>query len=47
LSAIKDEPLFKYIRDEPEFRKIVSDPEAKYLAEHERVRKWLEENKKL
>ncbi len=36
--------LFDSIRDEPEFQQIVADVEAKYLAEHERVRKWLEEN---
>ncbi len=30
--------------DEPEFQQIVRDVEAKYQAEHERVRKWLEEN---
>jgi molybdopterin converting factor small subunit len=32
------------IRDEPEFQQIVRDVEAKYEAEHERVRQWLEEN---
>jgi TolB-like protein len=40
---IKKDPLFDSIRDEPEFQQIVSDMEAKYQAEHERVRKWLEE----
>jgi tetratricopeptide (TPR) repeat protein len=40
---IKDDPLFNSIRNEPEFQQIVRDVEAKYLAEHERVRKWLEE----
>jgi tetratricopeptide (TPR) repeat protein len=40
----KDDPLFNSIRDEPEFQKIVRDVEAKYQAEHERVRQWLEEN---
>jgi len=40
---IKDDPLFDSIRDEPEFQQIVRDVEAKYQAEHERVRKWLEE----
>jgi TolB-like protein/Tfp pilus assembly protein PilF len=43
LSAIKDEPLFNPIRSEQEFQKIISDLEAKYQAEHERVRRWLEE----
>jgi len=32
------------IRTEPEFQQIVRDVEAKYQAEHERVRKWLDEN---
>jgi len=36
--------LFDSIRDEPEFQQIISDVEAKYQAEHERVKKWLEEN---
>ena len=39
----KNDPLFNSIRNEPEFRQIVRDVEAKYQAEHERVRKWLEE----
>ena len=41
---IQEEPLFNKIRDEREFQQIVHDVEAKYLAEHERVRKWLGEN---
>ncbi len=40
---IKIDPLFNSIRNEPEFQKIAKDIEAKYQAEHERVRKWLEE----
>jgi len=40
---IKNDPLFNNIRNEPEFQQIVKDVEAKYQAEHERVRKWLEE----
>ena len=43
VTLIKNDPLFDSIRDEPEFQQIVRDVEAKYLAEHERVRKWLEE----
>jgi TolB-like protein/Tfp pilus assembly protein PilF len=42
--SIKDDPLFDSIRDEPEFQQIVRDVESKFQAEHERVRKWLEEN---
>ena len=41
---INNDPLFDSIRDEPEFQQIVGDMEIKYQAEHERVRKWLEEN---
>ena len=43
LNIIKTDPLFDSIRDEPEFQQIVKDQETKYQAEHERVRKWLEE----
>jgi len=44
VTLIKDDPLFNSIRDESEFQQIVRDVEVKYQAEHERVRKWLEEN---
>jgi len=44
LALLKDSPLFDNIRDEPEFQQIVRDVEAKYQAEHDRVRQWLEEN---
>jgi tetratricopeptide (TPR) repeat protein len=40
---MKTDPLFNSIRNEPEFQQISKDIEAKYQAEHERVRKWLEE----
>jgi hypothetical protein len=40
---MKTDPLFNSIRNEPEFQQIVRYVEAKYQAEHERVRKWLEE----
>lgn len=43
VSLIKTDPLFNSIRNESEFQKIVKDVEAKYQAEHERVKKWLEE----
>jgi TolB-like protein len=42
-NLIKTDPLFNSIRNEPEFQQIARDIEAKYQAEHERVRKWLEE----
>jgi TolB-like protein len=35
--------LFDSIRNEERFQKIQQNIEAKYMAEHERVRKWLEE----
>jgi TolB-like protein/Tfp pilus assembly protein PilF len=44
VQLINNDPLFDSIRDEPEFQQIVRDIEAKYQAEHERVRQWLEEN---
>jgi len=40
---IKTDPLFNSIRNEPEFQQIVRDVESKYQAEHERVKKWLDE----
>ena len=47
IDLIKSDPLFDNIRHEPEFQQIVRDVEAKYQAEHERVRQWLEENNML
>ena len=44
VAMIKDDPMFDSIRDEPEFQQIIRDVEAKYQAEHDRIRKWLEEN---
>jgi tetratricopeptide (TPR) repeat protein len=41
---VRYDPLLDPIRDEPEFQQIARDVEAKYQAEHERVRQWLEEN---
>ena len=43
LIYVKNDPLFDSIRSEKRFQKIVQNMEAKYQAEHERVRKWLEE----
>jgi len=40
---IKNDPLFDSLRSEPVFQNIVSDIEARNQAEHERIRKWLEE----
>ena len=36
--------MFDNIREEPEFRQFLRDTEAKYQADHERVRQWLEEH---
>jgi TolB-like protein len=47
VTDMKNNPLFNDIRNEPEFQQIEKEIEAKYQAEHERVRKWLEENKML
>ena len=47
IKDLNNEPLFDSIRNEPEFQLIVQDVEAKYQAEHERVRQWLEENEML
>jgi tetratricopeptide (TPR) repeat protein len=43
ISLAKHDPLFASIRSEEQFQKILQNMEAKYQAEHERVRKWLEE----
>jgi len=40
---MKYDPLFNKIREEERFQKIFLNIQAKYQAEHERVRKWLEE----
>jgi tetratricopeptide (TPR) repeat protein len=47
LSYVKNDPLFDSIRSEERFQKILQNVEAKYQAEHERVRKWLEETGQL
>ncbi|MGC1390762.1 MAG: hypothetical protein WA816_06970 [Bacteroidales bacterium] len=43
VTLIKTDPFFNNIRNDPAFQQIARDIEAKYQAEHERVRKWLEE----
>jgi hypothetical protein len=40
---MKYDPLLDKIRNEERFQKIQQYMESKYQAEHERVRKWLEE----
>ena len=41
------DPLFESIRQEDRFQKLFRVMEDKYQTEHERVRKWLEENEML
>ncbi|MCJ7448347.1 MAG: hypothetical protein MUO72_11710 [Bacteroidales bacterium] len=43
ISLAKHDPMLASIRNEERFQKILQNMEAKYQAEHERVRKWLEE----
>ncbi|WP_372949545.1 helix-turn-helix domain-containing protein [Mariniphaga sp.] len=40
---IKMDPLFNSIREDSEFKKIEAEIINKYLKEHERVKKWLDE----
>ena len=40
----ENHPYFSSIQDDPEYQSIRADILAKYQAEHERVRQWLEEN---
>jgi hypothetical protein len=47
ISYTKHDLLFDSIRNEEHFQKILQNVEAKYQAEHERVRKWLEDQGKL
>ena len=44
VNVIKIDPMFDSLRDEPDFQLIVKELEDDYTAEHERVKKWLEEN---
>jgi len=43
LQLIKNDPMFESLRDEPEFQQIVKEVEAIYQANHERLKKWMEE----
>jgi TolB-like protein len=47
INLLKDSPLWDYLRNDKEFQTIIIELESKYQAEHERVRKWLEEQGKL
>jgi tetratricopeptide (TPR) repeat protein len=43
ISYAKHNPFFKIIINEERYQKLIKNMESKYQAEHERVRKWLEE----
>jgi hypothetical protein len=47
LNNLKNDPVFANLRNDQEYIKIMNELEAKYQAEYERVKKWLEENGKL
>jgi tetratricopeptide (TPR) repeat protein len=47
VTMIKYDLIFDNIRNEERFQKILQTIESKYLAEQERVRKWLEEQEML
>jgi hypothetical protein len=47
ISFLKNDPLFHSVENDPDFQKIESEIDSKALAEHERIRKWLEENNML
>jgi tetratricopeptide (TPR) repeat protein len=47
LSMAKNDPFFANIREEAQFQKLLQNMQAKHQAEHERVRKWLEEQRML
>jgi hypothetical protein len=42
-SLAKHDPLFVSIRNKERFQKILQNMQAKYQAEHERVKKWIED----
>lgn len=44
---MKRDPLLENIREDPEFKRILNDAEVRQDALHEKMRKWLEENKML
>jgi tetratricopeptide (TPR) repeat protein len=44
VNLAKDDPLFENIADEKRFNELLIQMENKYLAEHERVKKWMVEN---
>jgi hypothetical protein len=47
ISYAKHNPFMKSINNEERYKKLLQNMEVKYQAEHERVRKWLEETGQL
>jgi len=47
ITLVKHDPLFNSLRNDDKFRKILQNMQTKFQAEHERVKKWLEEQKTL
>jgi tetratricopeptide (TPR) repeat protein len=47
ISYAKHNPFMKSISNEEQYKKLLQTMEVKYQAEHEKVRKWLEENNML
>lgn len=43
VTNINSDPMFDSIRNEPEFQQIIKSIASKYQSQHERVKKWLEE----
>ena len=47
ISLLKNDPMFDNIRQDERFQSIAEKMKARYQQEHERVRKWLEEQRML
>jgi TolB-like protein/AraC-like DNA-binding protein/Tfp pilus assembly protein PilF len=47
VNMIIHQPLFDFISEEAEYDKIIKEIQIRYVSEHERVKKWLEENDRL
>jgi hypothetical protein len=47
ISSVENEPLFESIKNDTGFQQIVRNLESKYQEQHEKVRKWLEEQSML
>jgi len=47
IDNVKFDPLLDILREDEEFNMIVKNMEEKYIAEHNRIKVWLEENEML